>query len=120
MNRVVSVLSTTTSTIIDLAKVGTQLTIRADTSGMVGSVSFGFDRNRAVMTENNTPFSLGGNYVNHSAELSYYAVPQLNQMGTHSVSATPFFGNDLGGAMGRTAMATVTIVDSSSSTGPSS
>lgn len=71
---------------IDVQSVGNQLTIRADTSGTVGSVRFTLDGNDAT-TENESPYSLNGD-----SNGNYAPEPNLVVGGAHSISATIFSG----------------------------
>jgi hypothetical protein len=81
---------------IDLSVVGNQLSIRADTSGTIGSVRFDFDGVQNYRTENISPYALGGGDAN------YASVSTLAVISSHTVSATPFSGSNLSGTSGTT------------------
>ena len=82
---------------IVLNNVGKKLSIRADTSGNIGSVQFDFDGVTNYRTENNSPFVLGGDSNGNHAPIDDLAIE-----GLHTVSATPFSGSKLSGTSGAT------------------
>ena len=92
--------------VIDLSVTGSQLSIRADTSGTIGSVSFGLDNNDSFRTENVAPYALGGDQNS-----DYSAVSQIVQTGTHTVSATPYSGSSKSGVVGNTASISFSVVN---------
>jgi hypothetical protein len=94
--------------VIDLSVVGSLLNVRAVTAGAVMSVEFGLDGNASYRTENFADWMLGANNGSN-----HFAVPQLSQTGSHTVSATPYSEKNRSGTMGDTASITFTIVDSS-------
>ena len=65
------------------------LSLRADVTGIVGSIRFELD-GVVYKVENNFPFALGGNKKRDN----YRPVPELRQVGTHKVSATLHSGKD--------------------------
>lgn len=86
---------------ISLATYGDQLSIRADTTGAVGSLRFDFDGTTNRRTENVAPYALNGD----APTGVYQADPLLIQPGTHVITATIFSATAGGG----TALATRTI-----------
>jgi hypothetical protein len=92
--------------VIDLSLAGSQLSIRADTSGVIGSVSFGFDGNDSFRTESVAPYALGGDQNS-----DYTAVSQLLQIGTHTVSATPYSGSGKSGIVGSTSSISFSVIN---------
>jgi hypothetical protein len=66
---------------IDISIDGNQLSMRADTSGSVGSVQFTLDGGNVVQTENAPPYALNGDTTG-----DYRAQPILTIIGSHWVS----------------------------------
>jgi Domain of unknown function (DUF5060) len=82
---------------IVLSDVGKKLSIRAETSGSIGSIRFAFDGVTNYQTENDSPYSLGRDFNGN-----YAPVRELAVEGAHTVSATPFSGSSLRGNPGMT------------------
>ncbi len=79
--------------VINLAVTGTNLSVRANVSGSVGSVRFGLDGNTNYRTESAAPYALAGdNGGNYDAW-----TPAL---GSHSLTATPYSGSGATGTAG--------------------
>ncbi len=76
-----------------LAQLPPQLSVRAVTSGVTGSVVFDFDGDPEYRTENAAPYSLGGDAGGD------YAPVALNG-GAHLLTATPFAAADGAGQAG--------------------
>ena len=95
-------------TTIDLALVGSSLSIRVDNpEDWVRSVRFGFAGQTNYRTENTAPYALGGD----NPDGSYNAVPELAQPGTYTLTATPFTGPGASGDAGTPLTSTLTVVD---------
>ncbi len=95
-------------TTIDLALVGSSLSIRVDNpEDWVRSVRFGFAGQTNYRTENVEPYALGGD----NPDGSYNAVPELAQPGTYTLTATPFTGPGASGDAGTPLTSTLTVVD---------
>lgn len=71
------------------------INIRAEVSGLPGSVRFGLDSNPSYRVENTAPFSLEGDTNGDYAAWSPASGP-------HTVTATPFCDGSAGGTMGGT------------------
>jgi CSLREA domain-containing protein len=80
--------------LLNLGLLPDSLSIRAITSGTVGSVVFSLDANASFQTENNAPYALGGD-----APAGDYTPVQL-EPGAHTVRATPFAAANGAGAGG--------------------
>jgi hypothetical protein len=79
--------------VVNLAVTGTSLNIRANVSGLVGSVRFGLDGNTNFRTESTAPYALAGdNSGNYEAW-----TPAL---GSHSLTATPYSAAGATGTVG--------------------
>ena len=88
---------------IDRAVTGSRLTVRANTNpAVVGRVRFTLDGS-VYKTEHSAPYSLGGDDGAGS-----FNDPGLSA-GTHTVTATPYDGDDAGAAAGLAATVTITI-----------
>lgn len=90
---------------VNLAVTGTQLSIRADSSGSIGSVGFALDNSASFQTENFAVYALGGN-----SGSNYYAVNELVQPGLHTVTATPYSGKGKSGTIGTPVSITFVVV----------
>ena len=91
---------------IDLATDGTQLNMRADTSGIIGSVKFELD-GAVTRTENVFPYALGGD-----SSGDYNNFTDLASIGPHTVAATPYAESGGSGAAGVKFTIDVTVIDS--------
>ncbi len=91
---------------IDLAVTGSSLNIRADISGTVGSVVFGFDGNSNHQTENAAPYTLegdnNGNYNDWTPSI-----------GNHTITATPYSESGGSGIAGVALTLTFVVVNQS-------
>lgn len=88
---------------IDLSSLPTSnLNIRANTSGSIGSIKFGFDGNANFRNEGSAPYALfgdsNGNY--HGVQIP---------AGTHTVSATPYSNSNGTGTVGQGMTITFTV-----------
>ncbi len=80
--------------VVDFSKTGTRhLNVRADVSGSVGSVRFGYDGNAAFATENGAPFALAGNV---GANYNSWSPA----VGTHTLTATAYASANAAGNAG--------------------
>ena len=80
---------------------GAGLSIQANSTGTIGSVVFSLDNGALTHTENNAPYSLGGD---NGTVASFLACPNLT-LGTHVLSATAFSGtNGTGTNLGTTSI----------------
>jgi hypothetical protein len=70
-----------------------KLTVRAETTGTIGSVKWQID-GKTVRTENFAPWAIGGD-ANGGADLLPYAFPT----GTHTMTAIAYSGADAGGSL---------------------
>ena len=86
-----------------LAELPSELTIRAVTTGGVGSVVFGYDDTPSIQTENISPYALAGD----SPAGDY--TPFGLSPGTHTLTATPFAAIGGGGAAGGSQTITFTV-----------
>jgi len=93
---------------IDLSDVGTRsLSLRANTSGTIGSIRFGFDGNANQRTENYAPYTIAGKGANNDM-LAFAGMTK----GTHTVRVTAYSGaNASGSVLGSTFSLNFTIVD---------
>lgn len=92
---------------------GTELSIRAETSGSIGSVRFSLDGDTNHKTESAAPYALNGDSRgDHRAE------PALAELGRHTIVATPFSGSGGSGSSGISFSATVIVVSTSSPNPP--
>ncbi len=90
--------------VVDLATLPTRkLSVRAITTGRVGSVSFRLD-GRDVQTENVPPYALAGDRGGDYA-------PAKLPPGAHRIEATPFSGTNGAGRAGRALRISVTVID---------
>jgi hypothetical protein len=70
--------------VVSYGQLGTQnINIRANVSGTVGSVVFGFDSNASYRVESSAPYAIGGD-----SSGNYHAWTPL--AGAHTVTATPY------------------------------
>lgn len=91
----------------DLASVGTNLNIRANTNpATVGSVRFGLDGNASYRTENAAPYALGG----HNGADYFAWTPSV---GSHTLTGTPYTSAGATGTAGTSLTISFTVVDSS-------
>ena len=90
---------------IVLSNTGTQLSVRADSSGSIGSVGFGLDGNANYQTENFAAYALNGN-----SGSNYFVVSELAEIGQHTITATPYSGSGKSGTAGTPVSITVTTV----------
>mmetsp|Transcript_7692 Transcript_7692/g.21404 ORF Transcript_7692/g.21404 Transcript_7692/m.21404 type:complete len:958 (+) Transcript_7692:402-3275(+) len=90
---------------LDLNQLPTSsLSIRADVSGAWGSVKFDLDGNQGVQTENVAPYALGGD-----SSGDYKAVAALANIGSHTVTATPYSGSGGSGSPGTSLTVVFTV-----------
>jgi hypothetical protein len=107
-NRLVAVIKPNDT--LDLKLIGTnQLSIRADTTGLIGSIVFDFDAKTSFRTESSAPYSLGSD-----TNGDYKASPELVVLGKHTVSAMPYTLTSGLGSKGTSASVSFTIIN----TGP--
>jgi len=79
---------------IDFAAIGTSnLNVRANVSGTVGSVVFDLDSGATTQTENQSPYALAGD---SNGDYDAWTPSE----GAHTLVATPYDGSDGGGAAG--------------------
>ena len=90
---------------VDLALVGTQLSVRADYTGSIGSVGFSLDGDANYQTENFAVYALGGDISGN-----YNVVSELGNTGSHTVTATPYSGANKSGDAGTAVSITFTVV----------
>ncbi|MEO5727077.1 MAG: hypothetical protein ABI134_20230 [Byssovorax sp.] len=88
------------------------LNIRANLTGAVGSVRFGLDGSSSYRTESVAPFALFGD-TNSDDNPGSFAV------GAHTVTATPFEGASAGGAAGPAVSVTFNVTTPSPGAAPS-
>ena len=79
---------------LNLSKLPPELSIRVDLVGSPESVVFGFDNDPSFQIENNFPYALEGD-----GPVGDYNAVSLSTS-THTITATPFAGNDGSGAAG--------------------
>jgi hypothetical protein len=95
--------SFTDGSTIDRATLPPHLTVRAETSGTIGSVRWRID-GVTVRTENYAPYALGGD-ASGGSDLLPYAVPY----GTHVLEVTAFSGSSATGSILKTLKLTFTV-----------
>jgi hypothetical protein len=95
----------TSGSTIDLSLDGTALSVRADVSGTVGSVTFTLDGN-LLRTENVAPFTINGD-----ASGSY--TPWTPTIGSHKLRATPYQSDNHAGAIGVSVEVSFNVISSS-------
>ena len=111
-NQVIRPLTLGSHDTIDLEQDGTSLSMRADSSGNIGSVRLELDGS-VTKTENVAPYALGGDRSGN-----YYVVTGLTSLGLHTVSATPFSGSNGSGQQGTKITITVDVVNSGAGPAP--
>ncbi|MDZ7849106.1 MAG: hypothetical protein U5L96_21625 [Owenweeksia sp.] len=88
----------------------TNLNVRANTTGSVGSVEFGYNNNSSYQVESQLPYALegdsNGDYDNWTPGT-----------GQHSISATPYENSNKGGLEGTPYQLNFVVIDQNSSTG---
>ncbi len=85
--------------VIDYTVLGTsRLSIRANTSGPVGSVRFGYDATANYRTENEAPYTIAGDGKTASGGADY--LPWTPATGNHTLTATPYPNADGTGTAG--------------------
>ncbi len=90
---------------IDLASVGTKLSIRANTvPSVVGSVRFGYDDDVSVRTENTAPYALAGDYRGDYRSWT-------PTVGRHTLTATPYSERSGGGTSGSALSISFTVTE---------
>jgi N-acetylneuraminic acid mutarotase len=82
-----------TGSTIDLRKLGSQLSVRAETSGAVGSVKFVLD-GRTFRVENGAPYAIKG-------DVNGDYLPWTPSIGNHTLTATPYTGDNATGTAGK-------------------
>ena len=88
------------------------ITVKAETTGTVGSVRWGFDGNANFSTENFAPYSVKGDI--NGTDLQPFPIP----VGNHTITATVYSGpNGTGNALG-TLTRTFNVVDTPNSQPP--
>jgi hypothetical protein len=90
---------------VDLAVVGSQLNVRANTDpAVVGSVRFGLDGNASFSVRNTAPYALagytGGDYLAWTPSV-----------GDHTITVTPFSGANATGIAGVPFVVTIHVID---------
>ncbi len=95
---------------IDYTKLGTtHLSIRANPSPTVGSIKFGYDTNAAYRIENEAPYTIAGDGKTASGSPDYFAwTPAL---GTHTLTATPYAGENATGTAGTAQSISFTVTN---------
>ena len=96
---------------IDLAKVGSNLNIRANPDGAPKSVRFGLDSNANFRVESTAPFALGGDVNGDYARVNF-------TVGTHKVTVTPYSGTGATGTAGTPFSVTFNVIDSATQPQP--
>ena len=91
--------------VINLAQLGTRLNVRADVAGAVLSVRFTLDLKN--VTDSTVPFSLGGD--KNGGDYS----PWTPELGTHTLTATPFSDISGRGTRGTSLSITFAAIDGS-------
>ena len=92
--------------VIDRAKTGRRLNVRADLTAAAGSVRFNYDANPGYRVDSAAAYALGGNYGSN-----FYAwTPTL---GTHTLVVTPYATSGGTGARGGSRAITFSVVDTS-------
>ena len=89
---------------------GKEINICIDTSGDVGSVKMTIN-GRQPGYHNRPPFCLAADDSNPNT--IFKAVPELSQYGTYTITATPYFEDELQGEQGETHSITVFVIDTS-------
>ncbi|HYE99009.1 MAG TPA: DUF5060 domain-containing protein, partial [Planctomycetota bacterium] len=98
---------------LNLATLPTRnLNVRADVSGTVGSVRFGYDGNASYSTESAAPYALAGD-----SSGNYNA--WTPSTGSHTLTATPYTLSAAGGTAGTALTVAFSVVDDASNTPPS-
>ncbi len=97
--------------VIDLAADGANLNIVAITSAHVASVRFSYDHNPNYSVENSAPYALAGDA---SGDLK----PWTPSVGTHSLTATPYSGQNATGASGEIRTVEFTVTSGATSVPP--
>lgn len=95
----------TDGAVINLADVGSSITIRANAGADTSSVRFGLDGNQRFRLENVAPFALFGD-----TDGDYFDSWEPT-LGTHTISATPYTEQGASGSAGESRTITVTIID---------
>src|SRR6185503_18837633 len=80
---------------IDLAKDGRRLSVRANLDSAAGSVRFNYDGNPNYKIENVVPYAIAGDANNGSDYL-----PWTPSVGTHTLVVTPYSGGNATGTAG--------------------
>ena len=96
---------------IDLAKVGSNLSIRANPDGAPGSVRFGLDANSNFRVESTAPYALGGDLNGDYARVNF-------TLGTHKVTVTPYSGAGATGTAGTPFSVTFNVINSATQPQP--
>jgi len=71
--------------VIDIKYYGAALTIEAEGNGQLSRVVFGLDDVDERQQESNAPYLLNGDFNN-----KYFTTPALANIGTHTITATPY------------------------------
>ncbi|MEM8585817.1 MAG: DUF5060 domain-containing protein, partial [Bacteroidota bacterium] len=95
---------------IDLAITGSELNVRAEVSGSVGSIRFSYDNNPNFQTENIAPYAFAGDTNGDYASWT----PQI---GEHTITATAYAAVNAMGAVLSTMTVNFTVVDDSNGGG---
>jgi hypothetical protein len=78
------------------------------TTGTIGSVRFGYNTTTNYQTENNAPYAFCGN----PSPTTFHPCPELNAIGMHTVTATPYSGSKATGTVGAQKKVSFRIVKS--------
>ena len=102
---------------IDLSRLPSKnVTVRGMTNLVTESISFRLDENERTSATRHKKFSLCGyDPVAHA----YLPCPQLNQVGTHTITAQPFTGKHGTGRAGAPMTISINIIDSNADRPPS-
>jgi len=91
---------------------GTNLNIRANTSGPVDSVVFGFNSNVNFWTENMAPYAIGKDNNGN-----YQPFNNIQTPGVYTIIATPYSDGNGTGTAGTGLTITITVIDGTANTG---
>ncbi|WP_442485363.1 malectin domain-containing carbohydrate-binding protein [Aeoliella sp. SH292] len=89
----------------------TAINVRANVSGSVGSVRFGYDGNTNLITESTAPYAMFGD-----SNGNFY-VGSLS-VGSHTITATPFSGANATGSAGLALSVSFTVINQAANQAP--
>ncbi|HYO10797.1 MAG TPA: malectin domain-containing carbohydrate-binding protein [Tepidisphaeraceae bacterium] len=98
----------TDGAVIDLAKIGRQLNIRADVSADTKTVRFNYDSSPGYKLEGAAPFAIGGDANNGKDFL-----PWTPSLGAHALVVTAYTGSNALAGRGGTRTVVFEVIDSS-------